>query len=91
MERPGVQRGDWGWIGLALFAVGAFLIAVSIGLFMHTISQLASPIVCAAFIAAGIVGRQRATTAAGSWFAVGSIVGGAVAAVAGIVLTATGH
>jgi hypothetical protein len=91
VEQPDTQPEEWGPVGLVSIAVGAFVIAVSLGLFMHTISQLASPIVCAAFIAAGIVGRRRAATPAGAAIGIGTIAGGVVAAIAGLALTATGH
>jgi hypothetical protein len=71
-------------------ATGAFVCAVSFSLFIHSISQLSSPLVSAAFIAAGVVLRQRATTAAGQAIALGVLVGGAVAAVASLALAATG-
>jgi len=51
---------QWGPVARYSLAVGVFVSAVSFSLFVHLISQLASPIVSAAFIAAGIVGRRRA-------------------------------
>ncbi len=89
---PG-QRTDeqWGTLARLSVAAGAFITAVSVGLFIHTISQLASPIVCAGFIAAGWVGRQRSTTPTGQALAVGALVGGVVAALASITLAATGR
>ena len=72
-------------------AVGTFACVVSFALFIHTISQLSSPLVSALFIAAGIVGRQRSTTSVGQTVAVTTIVGGVVAAVSSLVLVATGH
>jgi hypothetical protein len=91
MERPRSEHEEWGTLGLVSFAVGAFVIAVSVGLFMHTISQLASPIVYAAFVATGIVARRRARTPAAVALGLGAVAGGVVAAIAGITLTATGH
>ena len=75
-------------IGLA---VGAFICAVSFALFIHTISQLSSPLVCAAFIAAGVVARRRAATGDAQALAVGVLVGGVVGAIASVILVATGH
>jgi hypothetical protein len=77
-----------GALSRAGIAAGAFVCAVSFSLFIHSISQLSSPIVSAAFIAAGIVLRQRATTATGQAIALGALVGGIVAAVASIALAA---
>jgi hypothetical protein len=85
------QEEQWGSLARLSVAAGAFITAVSVGLFIHTISQLASPIVCAGFIAAGIVGRQRSTTQAGQAVALGSLVGGIVAALTSIVLAAVGR
>lgn len=75
-------------IGLA---AGAFAIAVSFSLFIHTISQLSSPIVSALFIAGGVVGRRRVPTSSGQAIATGTIVGGVVAAIAAITLAAAGR
>jgi hypothetical protein len=75
-------------IGLA---AGAFVCAVSFSLFIHTISQLTSPLICAVFIAAGVVARRRAATEDGRALAVGVIAGGAIAAIASLILVATGH
>lgn len=87
----GQQTEVWGpWARLSI-AVGGFVIAVSMGLFIHTISQLASPIVSAGFIAAGWVARQRASTPAGQAMALGALVGGVVAAIASIALAAAGR
>jgi hypothetical protein len=92
MERPRTRTDEqWGPIARLSLAVGAFAIAVSVGLFIHTISQLASPIVCASFIAAGVVGRERAATPQGQAVALGSLVGGIVAAIASIALAAAGR
>ena len=71
-------------------AAGAFVCAVSFSLFIHSISQLSSPIVSAAFIAAGVVLRQRASTPSGQAIGLGALVGGAVAAIASIALAAAG-
>jgi hypothetical protein len=79
-----------GALTLAAVAVGTFVCAVSFALFIHTISQLSSPIVAAAFIAAGVVLRQRATTPIAQTIAVTSMVAGTVAAVASIALAAAG-
>jgi hypothetical protein len=84
-------REQWGPLARFSFAAGGVVIAVSVGLFIHTISQLASPIVCAAFIAAGWVGRQRATTRAGQALALGILIGGVAAAIASIALAAAGR
>jgi hypothetical protein len=85
------QGEQWGSLARLSVAAGAFVTAVSVGLFIHTISQLASPIVCASFIAAGIVGRQRATTPAGQAVALGSLVGGIVAAITSLALAGAGR
>jgi hypothetical protein len=85
------QGEQWGSFARLSVAAGAFITAVSVGLFIHTISQLASPIVCASFIAAGIVGRQRATTPAGQAVALGSLVGGIVAAITSLALAGAGR
>jgi pyrrolidone-carboxylate peptidase len=79
-----------GMLSRAGIAAGAFVCAVSFSLFIHSISQLSSPIVSAAFIAAGVVLRQRASTATGQAIALGALVGGVVAAVASLALTAAG-
>lgn len=85
------QGEQWGSLARISVAAGAFATAVSVGLFIHTISQLASPLVCAAFIAGGIVGRQRATTPAGQAVALGSLIGGIVAAIASLALAGAGR
>ena len=72
-------------------AAGTFVCAVSFSLFIHTISQLSSPIVSAMFIAGGVVGRQRIRTGSGQALSLGFLVGGAVAAVSSIALAAAGH
>lgn len=72
-------------------AAGTFICAVSFSLFIHTISQLSSPIVSAMFIAGGVVGRQRIHTASGQALSLGFLVGGVVAAVSSIALAAAGH
>jgi Ca2+/Na+ antiporter len=88
----GQRAGEpWGPLTRFWFAAGGFVIAVSVGLFIHTISQLASPLTCAAFIAAGWVGRQRATTPAGQALALGTLIGGIAAAIASIALAAAGR
>ena len=71
-------------------AAGAFVCVVSFSLFIHTISQLSSPIVSALFIAAGVVLRQRAATPTALAVALGSLAGGVVAAIATIALAAAG-
>jgi hypothetical protein len=86
-ETPQAQ---WGPVARVALAAGVFASAVSVGLFIHTISQLASPIVCAVFIAAGIVGRQRAATPAGRLLAYGALAGGVVAFVVSLVLAGIG-
>ena len=88
---PGGDAEQWGPAGRVAAAVGMFVTTVSLGLFIHTISQLASPIVCASFIAAGIVGRQRATTQLGRMIALGALAGGIVAAVSSLVLAGVGR
>lgn len=85
------QGEQWGPLARISVAAGAFVTAVTFGLFIHTISQLASPIVSASFIAAGIVGRQRATTPAGQAVAFGSLVGGIVAAIMSLALAGAGR
>jgi hypothetical protein len=84
-------EGDLGALARLAVAAGAFLCAVSFSLFIHTVSQLSSPIVSAAFIAGGIVGRQRAATAVAHAVAVGALAGGGVAAIASIALAAAGR
>jgi hypothetical protein len=79
-----------GALSRAGIAAGSFICAVSFSLFIHSISQLSSPIVSGAFIAAGVVMRQRATTATGQAIALGALVGGIVAAVTSIALAAAG-
>jgi hypothetical protein len=83
--------GDQGWLTQLGIAGGAFISAVSFSLFIHSVSQLSSPIVSAAFIAAGIVLRQRARTATAHAIAIGMLVGGVVAAIASIALAAAGR
>jgi len=82
---------QWGPVARYSLAVGVFVSAVSFSLFVHLISQLASPIVSAAFIAAGIVGRRRAATPIGQAIAVAALAGGLVAALASIGLAAAGR
>jgi hypothetical protein len=82
---------EWGPVARVALAAGVFASAVSVGLFIHTISQLASPIVCAIFIAAGVVGRQRAQTALGRMLANGAVAGGVVAFVVSLVLAGIGR
>jgi hypothetical protein len=82
--------GQLGAFSRAGIAVGAFICAVSFSLFIYSISQLSSPIVSGAFIAAGIVLRQRATTGSGQAIAVGATLGGLFAAIASIALAAAG-
>lgn len=72
-------------------AAGAFVIALSFSLFIYTVSQLSSPIVSAMFIAGGVVSRRRVSTDAGQALALGTIAGGAVAAIAAIALAAAGR
>jgi len=79
-----------GVLSRAGIVAGAFVCAVSFSLFIHSISQLSSPIVSAAFIAAGVVLRQRASTGSGQAIALGALAGGIVAAVASVALTAAG-
>ena len=59
--------------------------------FIHTISHLASPVVSAGFIAAGIVARRRATTALTTTIALATVAGGVVGAVASVALVAAGR
>jgi pyrrolidone-carboxylate peptidase len=91
MEQEPVRPEEWGTLARVSLGAGSFVVAVSVGLFMHTISQLSSPLVCAGFIAAGVVGRRRASTAMGQALAVGAIVGGLAAAIASIALAAAGR
>ncbi len=86
-QRAAGEQGRLTQLGIA---AGAFISAVSFSLFIHSISQLSSPIVSAAFIAAGIVLRQRAATPTAHAIAVGLLVGGVVAAIASIALAAAG-
>jgi hypothetical protein len=72
-------------------AVGAFVCAVSFSLFIYSISQLSSPLVSAAFIAGGVVLRQRGATPTAQAIATGMLVGGIVAAIASIALAAAGR
>jgi hypothetical protein len=88
---PRTASGELSTLGKLGLSAGAFVCAVSFSLFIHTISQLSSPLVCAAFIAAGIVARRRVATESGKALAIGVLVGGGVAAVASIVLAAAGH
>jgi pyrrolidone-carboxylate peptidase len=81
---------DQGTLARAGIVAGAFVCVVSFSLFIHTISQLSSPIVSALFIAAGVVLRQRAATPTAHAVALGSLAGGVVAAVATIALAAAG-
>jgi hypothetical protein len=82
--------GQLGAFSRAGIAVGAFICAVSFSLFIYSISQLSAPIVSGAFIAAGIVLRQRATTGSGQAIAVGATLGGLFSAIASIALAAAG-
>ena len=82
---------QWGPVARIAIAVGAVASVVSVSLFIHTISQLASPIVSTSFIAAGIVGRRRATTPLGQILALATLVGGIVGAAASIALVAAGR
>ncbi len=82
---------QWGPGARVAMAAGTFVSVVSLCLFIHAISQLASPIVSASFIAAGIVGRRRATTSLGTTIALATLAGGIVGAVASLVLAATGR
>jgi hypothetical protein len=81
---------EQGFVTQLGIAAGAFISAVSFSLFIHSISQLSSPIVSASFIAGGFVLRQRATTPTAQAIAIGMLVGGVVAAIASIALAATG-
>jgi hypothetical protein len=85
------QAGRLAFLSRLGLAAGAFAIAVSFSLFIHSVSQLSSPIVSALFIAGGIVGRRRVPTDAGQALAVGTIAGGVVAAIASLALAASGH
>jgi hypothetical protein len=91
VERGQTQPGAWGPLARLSLAAGSFAVAVSVGLFMYTISQLAGPIVDAGFIAGGIVGRRRSATPAGQALALGTIAGGLVAAVGAVALAAAGR
>lgn len=82
---------QWGPVARVALGAGVFASTVSVGLFIHTISQLASPIVCATFIAAGIVGRQRATTPLSRMASYAALAGGVIAFVASLVLAGIGR
>jgi hypothetical protein len=91
-EPEGDARGEqWGTVARLSLAAGVFASVVSFSLFVHLVSQLASPLVSALFIAAGIVGRRRAATQLGHAVAVATLTGGAVAAIASIALAAAGR
>ena len=90
-ERGETRNDDWGRAAQVAMAVGAFASVVSVCLFIHTISQLASPIVSAGFIAAGIVGRWRATTPLTTLLSLATLAGGIVGAVASLALAAAGR
>jgi pyrrolidone-carboxylate peptidase len=77
-----------GALSRAGIAVGTFICAVSFALFIHSVSQLSSPLVSAAFIAIGVVLRQRASSSTGLAIANGALAGGVVAAIAAIALAA---
>jgi hypothetical protein len=83
--------GEPGRLSRLGIAAGAFVSAVSFSLFIHSVSQLSSPIVSAAFIAGGIVARQRAATPTAHAIALGVLAGGVVAALASIALAAAGR
>jgi hypothetical protein len=87
-RRTAGQPGRLAFLGIA---AGAFVSAVSFSLFIHSVSQLSSPFVSAAFIAAGIVARQRAASPTAHAIALGVLVGGVVAAAASIALVAAGR
>ena len=86
-ERRSAGGEQWGPGARVAMAAGTFVSVVSLCLFIHAISQLAS----ASFIAAGIVGRRRATTSLGTTIALATLAGGIVGAVASLVLAATGR
>ena len=91
MSQGGTERGEqWGTVARLLLAAGILASVVSFSLFVHLVSQLASPLVSAAFIAAGVVGRRRATTPLGHAVALATLAGGIVGAIASIALAAAG-
>jgi hypothetical protein len=83
--------GELSLLSRAGLAVGAFICAVSFSLFIHTVSQLSSPIVAALFISGGIVGRRRGRAEGTQALSLGFLSGGVLAAVAAIALTAAGR
>jgi hypothetical protein len=82
---------QWGAVARLSLAAGVFASVVSFSLFVHLVSQLASPLVSAAFIAAGIVGRRRAATPLGQAVALATLAGGLTGAIASIALAAAGR
>ena len=90
-NRGSAGREQWGPVARAAMAAGVFVSVVSLCLFIHTISQLASPLVSAGFIAGGIVARRRATTPRANTIAFATLAGGVIGAVASLVLAAAGR
>jgi hypothetical protein len=91
-ERLGQPRSEeWGPVARFALAAGLFASTVSFALFVHLVSLLASMLVSAAWIAAGVVGRNRVHTPLGQAAALATLAGGIVSAIASIVLTAAGR
>lgn len=82
---------EWGTVARLALAAGLFASTVSFALFVHLVSLLASMLVSAAWIAAGIVGRSRVQTPLGQAAATATLAGGVVSAIASIALTAAGR
>lgn len=87
----GRRDADWSLPARALLAAGVLVSAVSLSLFLYAVSPIASVIVAALFVAAGVVGRERASTGFASLLAVAALSGGAIAAIGAIALAAAGR
>jgi hypothetical protein len=88
VDRIGDRRESLARLSLA---AGVFVSVVSVSLFLYAISPIASVIASSAFIAAGVVGRQRASSPVGYAMAVAALSGGIVAAIVAIALAAAGR
>jgi hypothetical protein len=94
MGREGLgqpRNEEWGPVARLALAAGLFASTVSFALFVHLVSLLASMLVSAAWIAAGIVGRRRTQTPLGNAAAAATLAGGVVSAIASIALAAAGR
>jgi hypothetical protein len=81
----------WGPAARLAAAVGVFVSAVSVALFLYAVSPIASSVLSAAFIAGGVVGRRRATSAISHAMAVALLLGGGAAALTSVGLAAAGR